>query len=401
MEAQRTTEPKILILTVAHGAAHRRASQALRKALLEINPGLIVQVEDALEHCTSWFRAYYDSYEIPLKYWPSLWGWIESIQHQSESTGPGWFYRQGAQPLFRFIRSFGPDVVVATEVGMCELAAIMKRETRGRFYLVGLELMDFNRAWIQPEVDLYLTTHADLAAELESAGAPSVKMVTCGQPIDPAFASVPERETTRARLAVEPGIPLLLILFGGTGFGRPLEILRQVRKVRQPLQVVFITGKNPRLEKRLRDACRNLPRHRVLGWVDNMQEWMVAADLLVSKPGGNTLAEAFSCALPMLAFDPLPGNERRTCRWIEKWNAGRWVKRAEDLAPIVERLLTHREELDDLRERARALSRPYAAHDAAATILQRRVGSTRQESQNQEAGGKRQEVGAGHETIDS
>src|SRR5271167_3677563 len=162
MEAQRTSKPRILILTVAHGAAHRRASQAPRKALVEINPKLTVQVEDALEHCTPWFRAYYDSYEIPLKYWPSLWGWIESMQHQSESTGPGWFYRRGAQPLFRFIRSFEPDVVVATEVGMCELAAIMKRELRGGFYLVGLELMDFNRAWVQPEVDLYLTTHADL-----------------------------------------------------------------------------------------------------------------------------------------------------------------------------------------------------------------------------------------------
>jgi processive 1,2-diacylglycerol beta-glucosyltransferase len=371
MGAQKTHESRSLILTVAHGAAHRRASQALRKAMLEIDPGLTVQIEDALEHCTPWFRTYYDSYEIPLKYWPSLWCWIESIQHQSESTGPGWFYRRGAQPLFRFIQSFNPEVVVATEVGVCELAALMKRETKARFYLVGLELMDFNRAWIQPEVDVYLTTHADLAAELEAAGAPSEKVVTCGQPIDPAFATVPDREATRAHLAVEPGVPLLLILFGGTGFGRPLEILREVDKVRQPLQVVFITGKNPSLEKRLRDACRNLPRHKVLGWVDNMRQWMVAADLLVSKPGGNTLAEAFACALPMLAFDPLPGNERRTCRWIEKWDAGRWVKRSEDLAPTIERLLTYRKELDSLRERARALSRPHAAHDAAVTILRR------------------------------
>jgi processive 1,2-diacylglycerol beta-glucosyltransferase len=363
--------PRILILTVAHGAAHRRASQALHKALLEINPGLIAQVEDALEHCTSWFRAYYDSYEIPLKYWPSLWGWIESIQHRSASTGPGWVYRRGAQPLFQFIQSLGPDVVVATEVGVCELAAIMKREAKARFCLVGLELMDFNQAWIQPEVDLYLTTHADLAVELESAGAPVEKMVTCGQPIDPAFALTPDRETTRARLAVEANLPLLLILFGGTGFGKPLEILREVRKIRQPLQVVFITGRNPRFEKRVREACRNLPRHRVLGWVDNMQEWMVAADLLVSKPGGNTLAEGFACGLPMLAFGPLPGNERRTCGWIEKWGAGRWVKRSEDLAPTIEGLLTHREELDCLRERARALARPHAARDAAAAVLRR------------------------------
>ncbi len=371
---------RILILTVAHGAAHKRASQALHQALLGVNPNLIVQVEDALHHCSRWFRAYYDSYEIPLKYWPSLWGWIESIQHQSESTGPGWLYHRGAQPLFRFIQSFNPDVVVATEVGVCELAAIMKRETKARFCLAGLELMDFNRAWIQPEVDLYLTTHADLAAELESAGAPCAKIVTCGQPIDPAFASVPDRETTRARLAVEPDVPLLLILFGGTGFGRPLEILRELRKIRQSVQMVFITGNNPRLEKRIRGSCQNLPRHRALGWVDNMQEWMVAADLLVSKPGGNTLAEAFACRLPMLAFDPLPGNERRTCGWIEKWEAGRWVKRSQDLAPTIDELLTHREELEHLRERARALARPHAAYDAAETILRHRTGSARQDA---------------------
>ncbi len=380
MEAQRTSEPRILILTVSHGAGHRRASQALCKALLGVNPGLIVQVEDALDHCSRWFRAYYDSYEIPLKYWPSLWGWIERIQHQSESTGPGWLYRRGAQPLFRFIQSFNPDVVVATEVGVCELVALMKRETKARLCLVGLVLMDFNRAWIQPEVDLYLTTHADLAAELASAGAPCEKIVTCGLAIDPAFASVPDRETTRARLAVQPNVPLLLILFGGTGFGRPLEILRELRKIRQPLQMVFITGKNPPLEKRIRDSCRNLPRHRALGWVDNMQEWMVAADLLVSKPGGNTLAEAFACGLPMLAFDPLPGNERRTCGWIEKWEAGRWVKRPEDLAPTIERLLTHREELGHLRERARALARPHAAYDAAETLLRRWERFTQQDS---------------------
>jgi processive 1,2-diacylglycerol beta-glucosyltransferase len=362
---------RILILTVSHGAAHRKASQALCQALLGLNPDLVVQVEDALDHCSRWFRAYYDSYEIPLKHWPALWGWIETIQHRSASTGPGWLYRRGAQPLFRFIHSFDPDVVVATEVGVCELAALMKRETRVHFRLVGLELMDFNQAWIQPEVDLYLTTHTDLAAELASAGAPRERIVTCGQPVDPAFASIHGRETARARLAVEPNVPLLLVLFGGTGLGRPLEILREVRKIRQPLQVVFITGRNVRLEQRIRDSCRDLPRCRVLGWVDNMHEWMAAADLLVSKPGGNTLAEAFACGLPMLAFDPLPGNERRTCRWIERWEAGRWVRRPGDLAPTIERLLSDGEELGHLRERAQALARPQAARHAAQTILRR------------------------------
>jgi len=372
MTTEDAAHPKILILTLSHGAAHRRASSALCQTLLAAEPGARVEVIDALEHCTPWFRAYYNSYEIPLKVWPSLWGWIESIQHQSQATGPGWLYRRGAQPLFRFIQAFDPDIVVATEVGVCELASMLKRQTAGRFRVVGVELMDFNQAWVQPEVDLYLCSHEDLGAELAAAGAPRERILCSGQPLDPVFASLPPREPTRARLGVEPGVPLLLVLFGGTGFGKPRLLLNELRKIRQAQQAwqaVFITGRNSRLEASVRKLCASLPRARVLGWVDNIQDWMVAADLMISKPGGATLTEGFACGLPMLALDPLPGNEQRTCRWIEKWGAGRWIRKAEDLAPTVERLLANREELDRLRHRTLALARPRAAYDGADAIL--------------------------------
>jgi processive 1,2-diacylglycerol beta-glucosyltransferase len=362
-------EMKILILTLTHGAAHQRASKALRAALLEIHPGIAVEVVDALGRCTPWFRTYYNSYQIPLRYWPSLWGRIESVQHQSQSTGPGWLYRRGGKPLFRFISDFDPDVVVATEVGLCELASMHKRTSQARFRLAGLELMDFNRAWVQPEVDLFLCTHPDLAAELVTAGAPSSKIVTPGQPIDPIFSRLPEREGVRARLGLASESPVLLILFGGAGFGNPRLILSEMGKLERTLEVVVITGKNGRMEKDARARYEGIPRSKVLGWVDNMHEWMVAADLMVSKPGGATLAEGLACGLPMLAIDPLPGNEQRTCQWIEKWGSGVWIKSPAELAPTIERLLAKPEELQSLRARARALARPRAAYDAAEAVL--------------------------------
>jgi processive 1,2-diacylglycerol beta-glucosyltransferase len=360
---------KILILTLPHGAAHQTASKALRAALLEIQPGIAVEVVDALGRCTPWFRAYYNSYQIPLRYWPSLWGWVESFQHQSQSTGPGWLYLWGAQPLFRFIHDFNPDVIVATEVGLCEIASMHKRTSQARFRLVGLELMDFNQAWVQPEVDLFLCTHQDLAAELVTAGAPRSKVVTTGQPIDPIFSRLPEREGVRARLGLASDSPILLVLFGSGGFGNPRSILSELGKLQRTLQVAVITGRNGRMEKDAHALCGGIPRSKVLGWVDNMHEWMVAADLMVSKPGGATLAEGFACGLPMLAIDPLPGNEQRTCQWIEKWGSGLWIKSPAELAPTLERLLARREDLQSLRARARSLARPRAAYDAAEAVL--------------------------------
>jgi processive 1,2-diacylglycerol beta-glucosyltransferase len=370
---------RVLILTVSHGAAHRRVAGALAKALAELRPGLHVAVEDMLARVPAWFRAYYNSYEIPLRYWPALWGWIEGQQHIGYSTSPGWIYRRGGRPLFRFIESFAPDVVVATETGALELAVLARRMSGARWRLAGVDGLDVDRAWAQPEVDLYAVTPDPVARDLAAWGVPRAKIVACGMPLDPGFLSRPDRARARRDLGVAPDAALVLVLFGGAGFGRPRLILRELARVRRPFQAVLITGRNQRLQREAESAAAETKCNcRVFGWVDNMQEWLAAADLVVNKPSGLALLEAMACGVPFLALDPLPGNERRHCDLIERWGVGRWVRSHAELAPVIERLLAEPAkpgdageptEIDRMRERGRALSQPRAAYDAAEAIL--------------------------------
>jgi processive 1,2-diacylglycerol beta-glucosyltransferase len=364
---------RILILTVSHGAAHRRVAVALQKALLETDPSTTVDVEDILEHVTGWFRAYYSSYEIPLRYWPQLWGWIEGLQHAGAATSPGWIYRRGARPLFRFITQYRPDAVVATETGVLEIAALCKRFTCATWYLVGIDGLDVDRAWAQPEVGLYAVTPDPVAKDLAAWGIPANKIIACGMPLDPAFLSRPDRDTARRNLGVASDTNLLLVLFGGTGFGRPRAILGELVKVKRPFQAVLITGRNERLHREAAvaaQALRNqLPNCITLGWVDNMHEWLAAADIVVNKPSGLALLEAMACGVPFLALDPLPGNERRHCDLIECWGVGHWVRNHGELAAVVERLLDDPSERMRMGDRGRSLSQPRAAYGAADAIL--------------------------------
>jgi processive 1,2-diacylglycerol beta-glucosyltransferase len=363
--------PRILILTIPHGAAHERVADALRKALLEIQPGLTVEIVDALKLCARWFRTYYNSYRIPLKYWPALWGWIENKQHTHTSTGPGWLYRRGGRGLFRFLEKFGPDVLIATEVATCELAAMFKRECQARFCLAGAPTgVDIDQAWAQPEVDLYFTMPGEVAGQLQTAGVPPAKILPCGVPVDPAFAPPSDRAEARARLGLAQDTPVILVLFGGGGHGRGRSIAAQLKTLQGSLQAVFIAGRNPRLEEDARIECQDQPQFRVLGWVDNMHEWLAAADLLVGKPGGMTVIEAINSGVPLLALDPLPGGERRACDLIERWQVGHWVRRPTELAPTIEHLLASPVELARLRANTRAYVRPDAASEAAQAILQ-------------------------------
>ena len=362
--------PRVLILTLHHGSTHVRISRALEKALLHLRPNLKVEVVDALAHCRRWFRAYYNSYEIPLKYWPGLWDYIESHQYEGETSGPWWLYRWGARPLFRYIEAFAPDVVAATEVGLGEIAVIHKREIGARYSLVGMETFAYERPWAQPEVDLFLSYPGEVSAQIRSLGVPPEKILECGVLVDPAFGPSPDRRALRERLGLQQNLPVLLVNFGGSGKGKPREVVPELRNVRQPFQVVFIARRDERLRKELLSLTAGMAHAQVLAWVDNMHEWMAAVDLLVSRAGGGIVAESLNCGLPILVFDAPPGNERRICQLIEEcWHTGYWAKRPGELAARINHLLAQREELEQLRSNAARHACPDAARIAAEAIL--------------------------------
>jgi processive 1,2-diacylglycerol beta-glucosyltransferase len=362
--------PRVLILTLHHGATHIRVSRALQTALLTLRPDLNVEVVDALAYCAPWFRAYYNSYEIPLKYWPGLWDYIESHQYEGESSGPWWLYRRGARPLRRYIETFAPDVLVATEVGLGEMAVIHKREYGARYALVGAQTFAFERPWAQPEVDMFIAHPGEAAAQLRGMGVPAEKILECGVLVDPAFIPSTNRPALRARLNLQNDLPAFLVNFGGSGKGRPREVVAELRQVQHPFQVVFIARRNEALRQELLQLTADMRHARVLGWVDNMQDWMAAADMLLSRAGGGIVAESMNCGLPLLVFDAPPGNERRFCQMIEEsWHTGYWVKQPGELAARIDQLLAHPEELELLRQNALRQGYPNATRAAAEAVL--------------------------------
>ena len=370
LKSANSVRPRVLILALHHGSTHIRISRALEKALLQLRPNLRVEVVDALEHCTSWFRAYYDSYEIPLKYLPGLWNYIENRQYEGETTGPWGLYRRGSRPLRRYIEAFAPDVVVATEVGLGEIAVIHKREFGARYFLVGAQTFAFERPWAQPEMDLFISHPGEVAKQIRSLGVPQEKILECGVLVDPAFVPSTDRPALRARLGLQKDLPVFLVGFGGSGKARPREVASELSKVQSPFQAVFIARRNEALRKELLELTTGMPHIQVLGWVDNMHEWMAASDMLLSRAGGGIVAESLNCGLPMLVFDAPPGNERRFCQMIEEiWHTGYWVKKPGELASRIDYLLAHPEELQHLRTNALRQGFPDATRVAAEALL--------------------------------
>ena len=128
-------------------------------------------------------------------------------------------------------------------------------------------------------------------------------------------------------------------------------------------------GRNARLERRvLALAERTDYPLRIVGFVDNVFDYMHASDVLVSKPGGLSSSEALSAALPMVLVKPLPGQEERNTRYLVSRRAAVRAEGEAQLARAIADIVEPGERRERLLQRIAPLRRPDAAADVARRI---------------------------------
>ena len=374
-EAQKAAqEGPILILTIANGAGHIRVAEGLASAIRAAQRTLPVMVVDIADYMTRLAHfTHVTAYLWLVKHAPAIWDRIDRYQKKQNHTSPEWYYRRGCNRLFELARRVRPSALIATEVGCCEIAALLKRDLGLDVPLVAVnDDYDADRAWVQPEVNLYCFVMEHLRQELISNGAPPDRVAIWGASLSEGFEIPLQREQQRQEvcnwLSLDPALPLVLIAGGGEGMGLVEETMKRLLDLKQLApQLVVLTGRNERLKSHCQRYAQNGvgKRLRVLGWAgpDQMPKLMSAADLMVSKLG-SMFNEAIASDLPIIALEPPPGSERVQYRLLEEWKVGCAVHTLDDVVERVENLLAQPQLLDEMREQTRA----HCSRSAAARI---------------------------------
>ena len=119
---------------------------------------------------------------------------------------------------------------------------------------------------------------------------------------------------------------------GGDGVGGIAKVATALGdalgEAKDPSGFVVVCGKNAQVKKELEE--RNWPENvkpTILGFVDNMDEWMAAADCIVTKAGPGTIAEAATRGLPCLLSSHLPGQEAGNVKFVVEGGFGAFVKK--------------------------------------------------------------------------
>ena len=109
-----------------------------------------------------------------------------------------------------------------------------------------------------------------------------------------------------------------------------------------------------------------------LGFVTNMAEYMVGADLLISKAGPGTIAEAAALGLPVLLTSYLPGQEEGNIDFVLKNEFGAYVSDSnpDGVARQCSTWLRDEEKLAEMSKKATEAGVPNAAQEIAKYIGQ-------------------------------
>lgn len=359
-------EGRVLYLSAPIGAGHRRAAEAL------LEQERLLRGETASAHADvfDFFPAFagrwlLKAYLTSLRLAPTIYAALYRQGNRAASSAwRDYTYGLLAERLWPYIAAQQPKAVVCTHATPAGLAVQLQRRGKLRAPIFAV-VTDYvvHQLWLYPEIAHYFLAHEDLAASLIARGVAPERMTCTGIPVGAAFAGATERAQAKAQLGIDPERPLLLLMGGGEGLVPVEAIVRALDVLEEPFSLMAVAGRNQSLAQRLRGMAETL-RHPLLvtDFVDDVHLRMAAADLLLSKAGGVTAAEAFCRAVPLLIYRPLPGQEEANTRFlVERGGAMRVETVQEVLAAVRSLFQATPAERADRYDQLQLWGRPLAA----------------------------------------
>lgn len=361
----------ILVVSASTGTGHHRAAEAIRESFASSDPTIHVEHVDLLDLAPRWIRATVgNGYELIATHTPRIW---KQLYRRSDLPSPDlarWgpaIHRTLFREFRRLLLSCDWGACVCTHFLPGQLAAGTPGAPWFAMVVTDLTLHHF---WSQPRVPQYFVANGGLADGLR-ARAPRSAVAVTGIPVSRRFAEAPSRAAARAALGFHPDAPTVVVMGGGLGTGIEAMATSVVQANAPGLRIVAVCGRNEEARKRLEDLAREHDRLTVRGFVTDVERYFAAADVIVTKPGGLSTAEALAVGRPLILTRPIPGQEEGNIRVLRETGVAFKARDPAALRRAVEDVFADPLRLERLTASAAALGRPWAADEIVGHVRAR------------------------------
>src|SRR5918911_761479 len=368
----RARVPKILIISSDTGGGHRSAAAAIVAGVQKFFHGQSYAVRVV--------RAIEESHEITAKL-VRLYNWVlRNKQHwmkyvywavnRFRPETREFFHRRCIGYVRDLFEKWCPHVVVSVHPLTQHIFARVLKElgladTIPLVTVVTDPCYGFWKGWACDDVRLYLVASEEARQQLIDYGVAPERIKVSGMPVHPKFEMPDERaaQAARSALGLDPEKFTVFVNAGWVGGGNIPEIFRELIHGDLDVQAIFLAGKNEELRAEAEQlAARARFPVKVIGYSEQVEQLMQAANVMISKLGGLTTFEALACRVPIIAdatTPPMP-QESGAARMIARRGAGVLLKRARDIVPTVRRMCDDARYYASLRAATASLAIPHS-----------------------------------------
>ena len=356
---------RVLFLISDTGGGHRAGAQAVGAALDEIDGATRFEwrIDDIATHCTFPLSKLGPAYSAALRFAPPIYG---ALFHATNGRRRYKTIVRFCEPLYRerlreVFTQYQPDVIVSVHP-LLNHAALRARADAGMqqvpIVTVITDLGRVHEGWLLPEADLTVVPAREVYQRAIERGVPPERLRLLGHPIHPRFEDV---SGTKAEIRKKLGLPeratIALLMAGGEGGGKLLPTTLGLAKAGLDFHLVVVTGRNAALKQKLEELAPSLPTPMtVLGFRNDVPELMRAADLLVTKAGPGTIAEASVAEVPVVVYDYVPGQERGNLDYVRTNGIGVVALSTAEVIQSVSRIVHNQERLAKMRSQQTAIA---------------------------------------------
>jgi len=370
-----TNSKRVLFISAPVGAGHIRAAQAVSR-MLNVNHDChteLCNIFDLFHPVIG--KTILNTYLKTLDVFPDLYGSMYGWGNRSNLAlaGRELVSQAFAGRMLKYINKFQPTAIVCTHATPAGLVAWLKKKKLITIPAAAV-ITDFvvHRLWVYPEFDHYFVAHSAMVRYLSQYGITPQSVFVTGIPVSEHFVQPCDKHQVLDKLKLAADRKTILIMGGGAGVLSMDEIVQLCNQLDSPVQLVAVAGKNEQLYwklVRLEATCRHPVK--ALGYVANVHELMCIADLLISKPGGMSAAEALVKGLPLVVYRPIPGQEDANTRYLIDNAAACRADSLPELKNLLIRLLDdNNSEMLHLRQQSTLLGQPEAAQKIAKIIAE-------------------------------
>jgi UDP-N-acetylglucosamine:LPS N-acetylglucosamine transferase len=200
------------------------------------------------------------------------------------------------------------------------------------------------RYWTHPGVDLHYVTHPESIEEVEKLVGPgTVEWVR--PPISREFLMPRTRRDAREALDLPVHARVVLVSGGGWGVGDLEGAIRSALAGDDTL-VVCITGRNDVAREKLEKDFGDNEQVRVLGFTEQMSDWMAAADAMIHATAGLTVLEAHIRGCPVVSYGFSAGHLRANNAAFERFGLAEVARSDHELESVLRHVTRERQSPD-------------------------------------------------------